>query len=332
MRNMPKGSNIPHGFTKQLNDAFCAAAADRDKIKAFKNIAKQHPAEAAAAVSHGIPLLMRDARERAYESYGVDTAGQKWKEQFKQQHRTLVEATQLLMWANFYLALSWHKTKLDAYAADKSLSKQEREAKVCQTGIEALEATEAVLLHYLYELTAWAESTGGSDEVVKFARHAQAMRLAGHVATRTSLTINKRLAKALDAIREHNKPANRARFEALLRELYVLAPGVWDRHHSTDWQLQATRNAVVKKIEENGKPVPQVLELARFANREALMKRARQAGLPPKEQELFRLVFGDPDRFLRNGKLNHSEAARELGVAVGTTKSLWSKIKRTLAV
>jgi DNA-directed RNA polymerase specialized sigma24 family protein len=89
---------------------------------------------------------------------------------------------------------------------------------------------------------------------------------------------------------------------------------------------------VAKKIEGKEEPAPQVLELARFADKEVLMKRARQAGLPPREQELFRLVFGNPDRFLRNGKLNHSEAARELGVAVGTTKSLWSKIRRTLAV
>jgi len=36
--------------------------------------------------------------------------------------------------------------KLDAYAADKSLSEQEWGAKVCQVGIEALVAGEAVLL------------------------------------------------------------------------------------------------------------------------------------------------------------------------------------------
>ena len=67
------------------------------------------------------------------------------------------------------------------------------------------------------------------------------------------------------------------------------------------------------------------------AEREALLRRAREAGLPPREYELFRLVMGDQRRFLRNGKLNHREAAQEMHVAVGTIKSLWSRIKKTLA-
>jgi DNA-directed RNA polymerase specialized sigma24 family protein len=42
------------------------------------------------------------------------------------------------------------------------------------------------------------------------------------------------------------------------------------------------------------------------------------------------LVVSDPKRFLRNGKLNHNEAAQEMGVAVGTIKSLWSRTRKTL--
>jgi hypothetical protein len=87
----------------------------------------------------------------------------------------------------------------------------------------------------------------------------------------------------------------------------------------------------VKKIERRQPSRAQELELAILAHRDALLKRGRDARLPPREYELFRLALGNPDRFLPYGKLDHSEAARELGVAVGTTKSLWSRIRKTLA-
>src|SRR5215211_4794831 len=96
--------SMSEGYDAQLNDAF-RAAADRGKIKVFKDLAKQHPAAAAAAVCHSIPLLMRDKRERAYDAYGVDIASQQWKERAKENHHTLAEAGLLLMAANYYLEL-----------------------------------------------------------------------------------------------------------------------------------------------------------------------------------------------------------------------------------
>jgi DNA-binding response OmpR family regulator len=95
--------------------------------------------------------------------------------------------------------------------------------------------------------------------------------------------------------------------------------------------MRATRTEVAKKLERHHKAPPEEIELAMFTNREALLKRGRGAGLPPREYELFALVMDDPGRFLRNGKLNHREAAQEMDVAVGTIKSLWSRIKKTLA-
>jgi hypothetical protein len=169
-------------------------------------------------------------------------------------------------------------------------------------------------------------------EAARFAKDALATQLAGRLATRISVRTNKPLAKGLDDIREHNKPVRRERFEALLRELYALAPGDWMNHHVTDWQLEATRGAVVKKIERRQTPRAEEVELATFAEWEDLLKRARDAGLIPREYELFSLVLGDPKRFLRrSGGLNCDEAARELGVAGGTIKSLWSRIRETLA-
>jgi hypothetical protein len=317
-------------FDTRLYDAFLAAAADRDKIKVFKNQARQHPAEAAAAVCSGVPLMIQQKREQAKTLYSVDLADQEWKQQAKQRHLNFVDGVLLLMSANTYLVLTVCQGKLDAYEKDSSLPREEWATKVCQAGIEYLEATEAILLHALTEISSWAQTVGGSGEV-EVAKDAVAQRLAGHLATRTSPTINKRLAKALDAIRNYNKPSGRARLEALLGELYVEAPEVWRKYAQTDWQLRATRSEAAKNIEQRDKPQAVEFELPTPATREALLKRGREAGLPPREYELFALVMGDPERFLRNGKLNHREAAQEMDVAVGTIKSLWSRIKKTLA-
>jgi DNA-binding CsgD family transcriptional regulator len=321
---------VTEHFETRLYEAFLAAAADREQIKVFRDLAKQHPAAGAAAVCDAIPLLMQDKRKRVNESYGIDLADQKWKEQAKQKRLNLVEEILLLMAANTYLVFKVCQAKLDAYANDTSLSGEDRAIQVCTAGIEVLEATEAVLLHARTELRAEAQSVGGSDEI-ELARDAEASRLAGHLATRTSSTINKKLAHALDEIRRYDKPTGRARLEALLRELYVEAPEVWSKHSRTDWQLRATRTEVAKKLVWRYKPSPQEIELATFAEREALLKWGRETGLPPREYELLRLVMGNPKRFFRNDKLNHREVAREMDLAVGTIKSLWSRIRKTLA-
>ena len=316
-------------FDTPLFDAFLAVA-DRDKINVFMNQARQHPTEAAAAVCSGAPLMIQLKREQAYTLYNVDLADQEWKQHAKQRQLPFVDGVVLLMSANTYLVLTVCQGKLDAYKEDTSPPTEEWATKVCQAGIEYLEATEAILLHALNEMFSWAQSVGGSDEV-EIAKDAIAARLAGHLATRTSPTINMRLAKTLDEIRDYNKPSGRARLEALLRELYVEAPEVWSNHSRTDRQMRATRTEVAKKLERRHKPSPQEIELATFAEREALLKQGREIGLPLREYELLRLVMRDPKRFFRNDKLNHREVAREMDLAAGTIKSLWSRIRKSLA-
>jgi hypothetical protein len=278
---------------------------------------------------------MRRVREQARESHGVDIAREGWKEQFKQERHDDTEARLLIMRANDYLVYSQCQTKLEAYAADKSLSSEKRAAKVCKVGVEALRGRESVLLHNLQEL-----QHGARGEAESLVKDVLAQWLAGELATRISIRTNKRLAKALDDIRGHNKPARRERFEALLQELYARAPARWADHHVVDWQLEATRNAVVKEIEQclapradrDGASLTEEQELAAFVEREKALKAARDAGLPPREYELFALVMNTPRRFLNNdGKPKHREIAQELGIAVGTSKSLWSRIMRTLS-
>jgi hypothetical protein len=222
-------SRMKNDFDAELQAAFEAAATGREKIKAFKKLANQDPAATAAAVFKLIPLFLERYRTQARESYGVDIGREAWKEQFRKKQHSYAEEGLLLMTANYYLVFSWCQAKFDAYAADRSLSNEEWAAKVCEVGVEALQGTEAVLQHNLQEELGWS-----SGEAAGFVKDMLALRLAGRLATQISTTRNKRLAKALDDIRERGKPARRARFEALLRELYALAPGAWADHHVTD--------------------------------------------------------------------------------------------------
>jgi len=64
-------------------------------------------------------------------------------------------------------------------------------------------------------------------------------------------------------------------------------------------------------------------ELATFAEREALLRLGREAGLPPKEMQLLKLLASNPG-------ISNPEAARELNIALGTAKSLKHRIKKSL--
>jgi DNA-binding CsgD family transcriptional regulator len=260
-------------------------------------------------------------RTQAREAHGVDIVREGWKEQFKQKLHTEIEAGLLLLAANHYLVLSRCQTKLDTYAADVTLTNREWAVKVCEVGVEALRGIEQAYLHNLQELQ---YQTSGEAE--KFVKDELATRLVGDLATQISVTRNKRLAKALDGVREHNKPASRERFETLLRELYALAPEAWADLHAIDWQLKTTRSAVLKKIEQPQTPHVEEGELAMFthAEREALLlKRGRDARLPPSEYELLKLLAAKP-------KIPNREAADKLGKSVGTVKKLKHNIKKTL--
>jgi DNA-binding CsgD family transcriptional regulator len=313
-------------FGAKLQASFDDADASRSKIEMFKKLAKQDPAATAAAVCELIPYHMRRVRTQAREAYGVDIAREGWEEQFKKHQRPsaaeagLAEAGLLLIRANLHLVFSWCQAKLAAIAADRSLSDEEQAAKVCEVGVEAVRGVEQVYLHNLQELR---YQTSGEAE--KIAKDELATRLAGDLVTQISVTRNKRLAKALDGIRDHNKPARRERFEALRRELYVYGPEAWSEHHVTDWKLETTRSAVLKKIEQPQTPHVEEAELAMFAHaeQEALLKRGRDAGLPPSEYELLKLLAANP-------RIRNREAADRLGKSVGTVKKLKHNIKKTL--
>jgi DNA-binding CsgD family transcriptional regulator len=320
-------------FNAPLEDAFRAADAARNKVEIFKkeerilrSLAREWPVGTAAWVVRdlyeALSRMMKLNRKRAAELYGTDIADPDWPRGF--QKIDVLEAGKLLMLANMHLAYEECLRRLDACIRETALSEEELIVKACEVCVEALRAPDAVLLHNLHELHLHV-SRNAPQEVVRFVRDAEAQQLASHLATRISITINRRLAKALDDIREHNKPARRERFESLLKELYALAPEAWSDHHVNDWQLETTRSVVLKMIEQPQTPHVEEAELAMFAHdeREALLKRGRDAGLPPSEYELLKVLAANP-------KIPNREAADKLGKSVGTVKKLKHNIKKTL--
>jgi DNA-binding CsgD family transcriptional regulator len=313
-------------FDAGLRASFEAASKERDNVELIKEMSRKQRKELAAGIAATIPHQMEHWREQAARKWGIDIAYPDELKQFRMDEpHSVIGATSLLMRANHYLVFEECLQKLDIYAADASLSEGELAIKVCEIGIEALNAYKGVLIHMHQELTVLA-SKYGTEEAIQFAREALARQLSGHLATQISMK-NGRLRAALDEIREHKKQAKRERLEVLLRELYILAPEVWAEHHSTDWRLFTTRSAVVKQIEKRLKteamPATEEDELGAFAARERLLKLGRDAGLPPREYELRKLLAENPD-------MPYREAAKSLGVAVGTVGALKARIKKTL--
>lgn len=64
------------------------------------------------------------------------------------------------------------------------------------------------------------------------------------------------------------------------------------------------------------------LQFATFAEREALLRQGREAGLPPREFEYLKLLAANP-------RISYREAARELGISEGTAKKFKHNIKKT---
>jgi hypothetical protein len=270
---------------------------------------------------------MEQNRARAAQLCEVDITDPDWSRdpvwQKKAASLDFLDLSMVYQIGNNYLVFERCQEEIAGFDSDASLSEEDRAAKICEAVVNVLEDLAAVWLHELTELRAWVCSSDGEDsKAAKLAKDEEARRLAGYLATKISLGRNLRAAKALDEIRERNKPASRERFEALLRELYVEAPPVWAERSSTDWQLRETRSATLKKIEGRDRQGPSVeTELAAFAEREALLRKARDPNLTPRENELFRF-------FIENPSATNADAARALNIKEGTVKSLKARIKK----
>jgi DNA-binding CsgD family transcriptional regulator len=79
----------------------------------------------------------------------------------------------------------------------------------------------------------------------------------------------------------------------------------------------------VRRLEKQSSKPPVEVELEAFVDREKVLKQLKDAGLPPREYELARLLIENPG-------MTNREAAQYMKIAEGTVKSLRSRIKKTL--
>lgn len=317
-----------HGpFENELRATFEAAGKFRDALVELKKRAEYDPEALARDIAKSIPLQMESDRVMVRKLSGVDPAmaGEGGYRGFKP--RTIAQAQLFCFFAERYEVWRLCARTIEELGDDPNLSGKRLAKAVCE---DCINITETLLPYYeLQQLDILSKRLPEQSAL----EHQYRLLLAGRLATKISLWKNVRLRNAMDQIREYSsdKSPSRERFEQLLRELYVEAPIIRSEVQGKGYSLDRLRTKVARKLEK-GMSLQQeeTAQLAAFAEREALLKKAREAGLTPREHELFRLVMRNPERFLKNGKLNQSEAARELGVAVGTTKSLWSRIKKTL--
>jgi DNA-binding CsgD family transcriptional regulator len=321
-------SGMQDKFDADLRTTFEVAKEVRDKIEHIKAMSREAPEATAIRFAETIPAMMAECRSEAAAKWHIDITNLSELGDADLDPRNLLEVTALLDRVNVYHALGEFLRRIKEHTDDPALSARELAEKVCRIGIEALEVFESSKLHMLQQIRLYAESYS-SEEAAQMARDVEAQHLAGHLATRISLRTNRPLAKALDDIRKYDEPASRERFSALLRELYVEAPQIWNERHNTDLRLHATRSAVAKKIAQRSSSQPaaeaEEIEQATFAERAAVLKRGRDAGLPPREYELLKLLVEEP-------KISSRKAGERLGLSPGTVRALKARINKTLGV
>ncbi len=141
----------------------------------------------------------------------------------------------------------------------------------------------------------------------------------------TSLHTNKRLWKAMDELKEQDE----THFERLVKEVSGEVMSVWREKRAArkDGYFQQSdmmemRTEIARRLEKKIAP-PQEVELAAFADKEKLLKRARDAGLTAREHEVFKL-------FTENPGIKYREVADKLGISVGAVGKIKSRIKKAL--
>ena len=126
------------------------------------------------------------------------------------------------------------------------------------------------------------------------------------------------------------QPGVRRDLESLARRDQSLEEVAWDallsaaaEETSVDGTVREARTLLGREARERRPSRQEVaVHLAGFAERERTHKAGRDAGLPPREYELFTF-------FVDNPGATNPQAARALGVAVGTIKSMRYRIKNT---
>jgi predicted DNA-binding protein (UPF0251 family) len=304
-------------FHSEVEKTFEAATKYRDVATAIKKQARENPESLASKIVEVVPDCLKKTRLEVLEWWGVDLADAEAVGNFEAKS---VAEWQLVQWlATRHQLYSAFLRLAGRYLRDPELTDVRSAQAVCDAFVEAVEC-------HLYTIPLDFDELRKKLPNEDFPGEELAKVLTGIVATRTSLHSNPPLRAALDERREYarDKSAKRERFEQLLDELPAQVLEVWEETKHPLGNLSAVRTEVARRMGKKRSSPPVEVELAKFADNKKVLKKVREAGLPPREYELFKL------RKVDNPGMTLREAAQRMGIAEGTAKSSWSRIKRTL--
>ena len=304
-------------FQTDVEKSHRAAKRHRKVIDALKKHTRENPELLAMRIVEVDPDSLKRTRSEALSQLGLDLADD---EAVRSYEAYSVAEWQVVSWlATYYRIYSAFLHLVMRYYRDPNLTGLRSAQAVCDAFLEAAE-------RHLYTVALDFDELRKKLPEERFPNEELAKVLSGIIATRTSLHSNPPLRAAIDERREYSrdKSAKRERFEQLLEDLPAQVLEVWEEVAHPLGDPYEMRTEVARRLgKRESKPRLEV-ELATFADHEKLLKQAKAAGLPPREYELFKL------RVVENPGMSLREAAQRMGIAEGTAKSLWSRIKRTL--
>jgi DNA-directed RNA polymerase specialized sigma24 family protein len=294
-----------------------AAKRHRKVIDTLKKHTRENPELLAMRIVKVVPDSLKRTPSEVLRQFGLDLGDV---EAVRSYEAYSVAEWQVVSWlATYYQIYSAFLRLVGRYYRDPNLKGVRSAQAVCEAFIEATE-------RHLYSVALDFDELQKRLPKESFPTEELAKVLSGIVATRTSLHSNPPLRAAIDERREYSrdKSAKRERFEQLLEDLPAQVLEVWEEAAHPLGSLYEMRTEVARRLGKRQSKPPLEVELATFADHETLLKQAKDTGLPPREYELFKL------RVIENPGMSLREAAQRMGIAEGTAKSLWSRIKRTL--
>jgi DNA-binding CsgD family transcriptional regulator len=304
-------ANSRDQFEERVRDTHKRLRRYEESLKELEAYFHERPQGAADALLLSVPVQLEVQRKYALSRFGVDL---KDREQRKR-----------LRWTN--LADAWEYTLL-AIKYDVTDNAWSLMMLVHTTGERGERLARLVCAAYLL---AWKRMPGMIAATIETFQNAVphlanetglAEYLTGHIATHTSMWTNRRLRAGIDERREEGETL----FARLLKELPAEALAAYAEKPLAWGDLMDLRSEVARRLEKRGAlPEPDLRDSVEFAERETLLKRGKDAGLPPREYELLNLLVEKP-------KMSSREAGQRLGISPGAVRALKSRIKKILDV
>jgi DNA-binding CsgD family transcriptional regulator len=298
-------------FEARVRDTHKRLRRYEESLKELEAYFHERPQGAADALLLSVPVQLEVQRKYALSRFGVDL---KDREQRKR-----------LRWTN--LADAWEYT-LFAIKYDVTDNAWSLMMLAHTIGERGERLARLVCAAYLL---AWKRMPGMIAATIETFQNAVphlanetglAEYVTGHLATHTSMWTNRRLWAGIDERREEGETL----FARLLKELPAEALAAYAEKPLAWGDLMDLRSEVARRLEKrSAPPEPDLRDSAEFAERETLLKRGKDAGLPPREYELLKLLVEKP-------KMSSREAGQRLGIFPGAVRALKSRIKNTLDV